>query len=123
MPSRFDSGLTHKKVSVPQPKGTARLQGNGKHAVITVERMRFESSGATQTKKETKEMRQNYTDTLRQMKPGDTITLPAKALAGLKSSILTRLRQEFVAEKKDWRTGAQDKETGEFTVTCYTREL
>lgn len=68
-------------------------------------------------------MRQNYTDTLRQMKPGDTITLPAKALAGLKSSILTRLRQEFVAEKKDWRTGAQDKETGEFTVTCYTREL
>lgn len=57
------------------------------------------------------------------MKPGETITLPAKALTSLMATTLTRLRKEFIVERRDWKVGPQDQTTGEFQVTCFTREL
>lgn len=68
-------------------------------------------------------MTQTIAGQLRQMKPGDRIVLPAKAWTSLKACTLSRLRREFMAERRDWKVGEQDKRTGEFPVVCYTREL
>lgn len=62
------------------------------------------------------------TKTLRNMKPGDMVTLPASAIASVTSSAIPRLRKEFFAERKDWKILPQDQETGNFTVLCFTRE-
>lgn len=62
------------------------------------------------------------TGRLRRMKPGEVITLPSTALAGLKSMTLTRLRRELIAERADWVVGKQDPMTGEFKVRRITKE-
>lgn len=63
----------------------------------------------------------NYTEALRSMKPGEVIELPAKALAGLKATILTRLRNELIMERADWEIGKISEETGRFCVKRITK--
>lgn len=62
------------------------------------------------------------TERLRRMKPGEVITLPSTALAGIKSMTLSRLRKELIAERADWVVGAQNPYTGEFKVRRITKE-
>lgn len=62
------------------------------------------------------------TGRLRAMQIGEVIILPAKSLTALQSTILSRLRKEFVAQKADWVIGKQDPITGEFQVKRITKE-
>ena len=66
---------------------------------------------------------ENYTQALRQMKTGEVIELPAKALASLKATILTRLRNELITERADWEYGQINKDTGRFRVKRITKPL
>lgn len=65
--------------------------------------------------------KENVTQRLREMKPGDTLILPARRLTALRSTVLNRLRKELIAEKADWVIGKQDPITGEFAVRRITR--
>lgn len=69
----------------------------------------------------TKIVTRNYTEALRSMKPGEVIELPAKALAGLKATILTRLRNELIMERADWEIGKISEDTGRFRVKRITK--
>lgn len=70
---------------------------------------------------EIKIVTKNYTEALRNMKTGDVIELPAKALAGLRATILTRLRAELIMERADWEIGKINEETGRFRVKRITK--